>query len=383
MTNFDFISPTKIFFGKNKENEIGKIIKSYNYNKIAFVYGGGSIKRNGLYGKIVNSLNENNVEFIELNGVTANPKLSLVKEFKNKIKNQQIDMILAVGGGSVIDASKLLSHAYFYEGDAFDFITRTVKPEKHLPLGVVLTISAAGSELSSSCVITNDEITPFRKLGFNSDTNRPLFAVMNPENTYSVNKFQTACGIVDIMMHTLERFMNNEDESELADSFAIGLLKTVIKYGRIAMENPTNYEARAELMLASSYSHNGLTSLGKKAFMRVHGMEHILSGVYDQVAHGAGLSILWPAWCYYELDNKNANRKLTILAKELFDVEDAKTGIDKLKEFYKELNMPTSFKDLGFEVDANLLASEYKKYNKVNENDFKPIEIEKVLEFAK
>lgn len=383
MTNFDFISPTKIFFGKDKENEIGKIIKSYNYNKIAFVYGGGSIKKNGLYDKIVNSLNENNVEFIELNGVTANPKLSLVKEFKNKIKNQQIDMILAVGGGSVIDASKLLSHAYFYEGDAFDFITRTVKPEKHLPLGVVLTISAAGSELSSSCVITNDEITPFRKLGFNSDTNRPLFAVMNPKNTYSVNKFQTACGIVDIMMHTLERFMNNEDESELADSFAIGLLKTVIKNGRIAMKNPTNYEARAELMLASSYSHNGLTSLGKKTFMRVHGMEHILSGVYDQVAHGAGLSILWPAWCYYELENENAKKKLTILAKELFDVEDAKTGIDKLKEFFIELDMPTSFKDLGFEVDANLLASEYKKYNKVNENDFKPIEIEKVLEFAK
>ena len=291
-------------------------------------------------------------------------------------------MILAVGGGSVIDASKLLSHSYFYDGDAFDFITRKTAPEKHLPLGVILTISAAGSELSSSCVITNDEITPFRKLGFNSDTNRPLFAVLNPENTFSVNKYQTACGIVDIMMHTLERFMNNEDESELSDSFALGLLKTVIKCGRIAMNNPNNYEARAELMLASSYSHNGLTGLGKRTYMRVHGMEHILSGVYDQVAHGAGLSILWPAWCYYELDNKNAHKKLTILARELFNEDNAKIGIDKLKEFFKELNMPTSLKDLDFKVDVSLLANEYKKYNKINENDFKPINIEEILALA-
>lgn len=375
MDNFEFYTPTKIFFGDDREKDVGKIIATYGFKKIALVYGKGSIKKIGLYDTVINSLKENNIDFIELSGVEANPKLSLVIKMKEILKNNPAEMILAVGGGSVIDTCKSLSHAYYYENNPFDFNLGICKSTQHLPVGVILTISAAGSEMSSSCVISNDLITPYRKKGFNADSNRPLFAILNPKLTYSVSPYQTACGIVDIMMHTLERYMNANDNCKLADAFAISLLKTVIENGKIVMKDSTNYNARKEIMLASSFSHNGLTSLGKTTFMRVHGFEHILSGMYDSVAHGAGLAILWPCWCEYILDNPAAKEKLTILAKELFHVNDAETGIIKLKDFFKELNMPTSFKDLGFEVDVESLALEYVKYNKTTTNDYKILDI--------
>ena len=235
MRNFNFYSPTKLHFGIDSEKEVGKIISSYGFKNVAFLYGKSSIKATGLYDSIVNSLNENSINFVELSGVEANPKLSLVKQFKNQLLDKQIDLILAVGGGSVIDSAKLLSHCLNYDGNPFDFNLAKVTSNNVIPVGVVLTISAAGSELSNSCVITNDEVSPFYKKGFNSDSNRPLFAVCNPTLTNTVSKFQTGCGIVDILMHTLERYMNPNDDCMLSDEIAIALLKTVLHYGKIAI----------------------------------------------------------------------------------------------------------------------------------------------------
>lgn len=362
MNSFEFISPTKIYFGKDKEKDIGNIISSYKFKKIALIYGGGSIKKIGLYDTVINNLQNNNIEYIEIANVQPNPKLSLVKKAISTLKDKNIDMILAVGGGSVIDSAKLISHAMYYHGNPFDFNEGKATNSNPIPVGVILTISAAGSELSDSCVISNDEITPYYKKGFNSNTNRPLFAILNPELTYSVSKFQTGCGIVDIMMHTLERYMNNNDSCMLSENIAIGLLKSVIHYGKIAIDNPNDYEARAELMLASSLSHNGLTGLGKKQLMRVHALEHILSGCYDEVAHGEGLAILWPAWSYYVLKNKKANDLLTKLAKELFNKDNAIEGIEALKQYFKDIGMNTNLLSLKLNkpLDIQYMANQFK-----------------------
>lgn len=354
MINFDFISPTKLFFGKGKENEIGKIVSSYGFNKIALVYGGGSIKKIGLYDKVIKALNEYNIEFIEISGVEPNPKLTHVKKAIELLKNENIQLVLAVGGGSVIDEAKSIAHGLVNDGDPFDFNTFKRISNKVLPVGVILTLSAAGSELSNSCVISNDEVDPYMKNGFTSDLNRPLFSICNPELTYSVNKFQTGCGIVDILMHTLERFVNLNDECMLSEQFAIGLMKTVLHYGKIAIENPCDYEARANLMLASSYSHNGLTGLGKTQFMRVHALEHTLSGCYDEVAHGAGLSVIWPAWCLFALQNERANKQLTVLAKELFNLDNAYDGIIALRNYFKDIGMPITLEELNTKTPIDI-----------------------------
>lgn len=361
MNDFEFISPTKIYFGKDKHLQIGTILKNYNFNNVLLIYGQSSIQKNGIYNEIINSLKNEKINVIERSGICANPKLSWIKKCKNSLKNEKIDMILAVGGGSVIDSGKLLSHYLINDVEPFDYNLGKLVPKKSLPLGVILTIASAGSEMSNSCVISNDEVTPFIKKGFNCDANRPLFAILNPKLTYSVNTFQTGCGIVDTLMHTLERFMNKNDDCMLSTNFAIALLKTVLYYGKRAILNPYDEQARSELMLASSLSHNGLTSLGKKQLMRVHGLEHILSGFHDDIAHGAGLSILWCSWCKVALKHPKANQLLTLLAKELFNKETAIEGIDALEQYFKDIHMPTRFSDLSIAepLDINGMAKAY------------------------
>lgn len=376
MNNFEFISPTKIYFDNKGEEKIGSIIKNYGFKNILLIYGKGSIKENGLYDRIINSLNNSDITFKEVSGVSANPKLSFINEIIKKYHNEKFDLILAVGGGSVIDSAKLLSHALYTINDPFDYVLKKAISKKVIPVGVILTISAAGSELSSSCVITNDLVSPMIKKGFNDDLNRPLFTILNPTLTYSVNKFQTGCGIVDSLMHTLERFMNPNDNCTLSENMAIGLLKTILKYGKIAINEPNNYEARAELMLASSLSHNGLTGLGKIQNMRVHGLEHVLSGFHDEVAHGLGLASLWPAWCKYVLDNEKANRQLTILAKELFNKETANDGIDELIKYFKEIGMETSLNKFNLKkpLDIEEMAMFYSNNKTKVVDDFKPLD---------
>ena len=351
---FSYNAPTRLFI-ECDINKLGSIISSYGYKNIIFLYGGGSIKKTNLYDNIVDSLKEWNINYIEASGVEPNPKVSFVRNLLEQ--NDKFDMILAVGGGSVIDTAKSIAVSYQKNIDPWKFNSHEVVPTSALPIGVVLTISAAGSEMSSSCVITNEEINV--KQGFNSEVVRPLFAIMNPEYTYSVNKYQTACGIVDIMMHTLERYIGKED-SMLADEFALGLLKTVVKYGNVAYENPNDFDARKQLMLASSFSHNGLTHVGKNYKMRAHAFEHIISGFYDNVTHGAGLAIVWPAYSKYVYKNPLLTPLFARLAYDLFDVEktenmekDAYIGILLLEDYFKRLGMPTRLEEVG--IDASEL----------------------------
>lgn len=357
MTDFELYSPTKIFFGLNREIEVGAIIKQYGFKKILFHYGQNSIKKTGLYDKVIESLRNNDIEYVELAGVEPNPKIELVRIGCELVKSNKIEMILAVGGGSVIDSSKAIACGAYVNFDPWLFNIHEKVPSKALPVGVILTISAAGSELSNSCVISN--MQKMCKSGFNSDLIRPLFAIMNPTLSYTVSKYQTACGIVDIMMHTMERYFVCEESLNFTDEIALGLLKSVINAGKKVMENPTDFEARSSLMLASSFSHNGLTGMGTKMYFTVHRLEHVLSGTYDSVTHGAGLAILFPAWAkwaYPKLKDKFLKFALEVMEVKMQDSIDKTIicAINKLEEFYKYLGMPTRFKDLNItkkEVD--------------------------------
>lgn len=349
MDNFIYNAPTKVFFGKDQENNLGNILKDYGVKKILFHYGKSSIKKTGLYDKLINILNEANIDYIELGGVEPNPKLSLVLKGVEIAKREKVDLILAVGGGSVIDSAKSIAVGAKVDFSPWLFSIQEKQPNDHIPVGVILTLSAAGSDMSNSCVITNDDT--LEKRGFTSEENRPLFAILNPELTYSVNEYQTACGIVDILMHTMERYFSLGDDVFITDNISLGLMKAVVDAGKIVMKNPKDYNARATLMWANSLSHNGLTACGRKYVMSVHQMEHEVSGMYDYVAHGAGLAVLWPAWA--QIAYKACPHRFARFAYEVMGIEktddieaDALKGILKLKDFFKEIKMPTSMREL-------------------------------------
>lgn len=372
MLNFEYYSPTKIYFGKNREDEVGKIIKGYGYKKILLHYGKGSIKTNGLYDKIMSLLKAEGIEVVELGGVEANPKLSLVKSGIELVRKEKVEMILAVGGGSVIDSSKAIACGYYADFDPWLFNIHEKNPTKALPIGVILTISAAGSELSNSCVITNEETKV--KSGFNNDIVRPLFSIMDPTLTFSVSKFQTGCGIVDIMMHTLERYLVDEGRNELQLSFCEGLLHSVMEAGKVVINNPSDYEGRATLMLASSFSHNGLTGIGSKMYFTVHKIEHEISGMFDYVAHGAGLSVLFIAWAkylYQDYDKIFSRFAYNVMgvSKDVPSVAAALEGITKLEAFFRSLGMPTRLEELH--IDESKVEEMAKRITK-NDTTFVP-----------
>lgn len=352
MQNFEFHTPTRMIFGKDTHKQVGQIIKEYGYKKILLHYGGGSIKKNGIYDEVVESLSKSGIEFVELGGVEPNPKLSLVKKGAQLCKDEGVELVLAVGGGSVIDSSKEIAIGACDDGaDQWDFSLKLRIPEKSLPVGTILTLSASGSEMSSSAVITNED-GGFKR-GYNTLLHRPLFSICNPCLTYSVDKYQTACGIVDICMHTLERYFSNSPATELTDSIALALVRTVVNAGRVAIEKSDDYNARADLMWASSVSHNDLTGVGRNVFMTCHQLEHELSGMYDFVAHGAGLAVVFPAWAKYVY--KYAPERFARYAKEVFGVEykegeemaAAEKGIELTEQYYKEIGMPIRLSDLG------------------------------------
>jgi alcohol dehydrogenase len=351
MKPFNFDLPTKIYFGPGKENQVGEIIKNYGFSKIAIHYGMGSVIKSGLLDRVKNSLLKNNIDFVELGGAKPNPELGLVKQLIKLIRKEKCELVLAIGGGSAIDSAKLAAISYYYDGDPFDIVLQKHKPTKGLPVGVILTISAAGSEMSVSSVVTDTKTKT--KSGFPSPLNRPLFAIMNPELTYTVSKYQTAVGAVDIMMHTLERYFSPSNDLEFADYLAEAILKSVIEATPIAIKEPNNYHARSLLMMASSWSHNGLTSLGKHFQFPVHQLEHVVSAYYPQVAHGAGLSVLFPAWalyyCKYDIDKFDKFAR-NIMSSHLENKEEnAKMGVLKIKRYFQSIGMPISFKELGIE----------------------------------
>lgn len=351
MINFEFYTPTKIYFGKDTQNKVGEIIKNYGFKKILLHYGGGSIKKTGLYDQVIKSLKENEIEFIELGGVEANPKVSLVRVGVELCKKENVELILAVGGGSVIDSAKVMAIAALSDKDPWDYSSKKAAPTKGLPVGTILTLSASGSEMSDSAVLTNEEGE--LKRGYNTEFNRPMFSILNPELTYTVDKFQTGCGIVDIMMHTLERYFTRTKDVDLTDHLAEGLLKSVINAGAVAIVNPEDYEARATLMWAGSLSHNNLTGAGRDVFMECHQIEHELSGAYDFVAHGAGLSIIFPAWAKYVY--KHNVEKFCQYAVRVWNIEmnfenpeeTALNGILATENYFKSLDMPVRLSELN------------------------------------
>ena len=349
MQDFIYYAPTKVFFGRDSHKDIGKIVKEYGYDNIMLQYGQGSIKKSGLYDDVMESLKEFGINVVEMGGVEPNPKITFVREAVKVAKEKGVQMILAVGGGSVLDSAKYTAAGACSDCDPWDFPTGKVKPENSLPIGCILTIAAAGSEMSSSAVITNMELN--MKRGFNSDFNRCKFAVMNPELTYSVSKYQTACGVVDIMAHTMERYFTPFEATDITDRIAESVLKATISAGATLMDNPEDYEARANMMWASSISHNDLTGCGRKNALPVHQLEHALSGEYDQIAHGAGLAVLFPAWAKY-IYKYNVPRFAQFARRvwdctEIDDEAAAIAGIEKMSEYFKSIGMPTCLADFG------------------------------------
>ena len=350
MENFAYYTPTKVVFGKGAEKQTGELVKEQGCRKVLVHYGGGSAVRSGLLDRIYSSLDENGISYISLGGVVPNPRLSLIYRGIDMCRKEGVDFILAVGGGSVIDSAKAIGYGMANEGDVWDFCEGLRTAQDCLPIGAVLTISAAGSEMSNSSVITKEE--GWLKRGYKSDLCRPRFAVMNPELTVTLPKYQTSCGCVDIMMHTMERYFNMSDNMELTDGISEHLLRTVMKNAEILMDDPENYNARAEVMWAGSLSHNGLTGCGTDGGdWACHQLEHELGGMFD-VAHGAGLAAVWGSWARYVMDARPERfARFAVNVMGVIpggdDQETALKGIEAMEDFYRRIEMPVCIRDMG------------------------------------
>lgn len=355
MRNFEYYTPTRIIFGKDTHYQIGDLLKQGNYKKVLIHYGSGSIVRSGLLKEITDSLDTAGVSYVTLGGVVPNPRLSKVYEGIRLCREEQVDFILAAGGGSVIDSSKAIGYgAANLWTDVWNFFLKKKTPTDCLPIGVILTIAASGSEMSSSAVITNED--GWLKRGcVKTDLCRPKFAILNPRLTYTLPQYQTESGCVDILMHTMERYFVNLETMEVTDSISESLMQTVIYNARILMNEPGNYNARAEIMWAGSLSHNGLTGCGTGGGdWACHQLEHELGGTYD-VAHGAGLAALWGSWARYVYD---ANpERFAQFATNVFEIpcsldfnKTALAGIEAMEDFFRSIKMPTSLHDLGLDL---------------------------------
>lgn len=352
MENFNYYTPTKVVFGRGTEEQVGELVRQQECKKVLVHYGSGSVKRSGLLDRICGSLDAAGIDYISLGGVVPNPRLSLVYEGIRICKEENVDFILAVGGGSVIDSAKAIGYGVANEGDVWDFYEKKRQAKACLPIGVVLTISAAGSEMSDSSVITNED--GWLKRGYSSDLGRAGFAVMNPELTMTLPKYQTASGCTDIMMHTMERYFNQAENMELTDGISEHLIRTVMKNAQILMEHPDDYNARAEVMWAGSLSHNGLTGCGTDGGdWASHQLEHELGGMFD-VAHGAGLAAVWGSWARYVVDarpERFAQFAVNVMGVEkgTDDMETALRGIEAMEDFYRSVEMPVSIRELGMD----------------------------------
>ena len=348
MQNFTYHIPTEIVFGKDTENQAGALVKKYKGTKALLVYGGGSAIRSGLLDRVRQSLKQEHISWTEWSGVSPNPRLAHAQDGVAFALEQKVDFILAVGGGSAIDESKAIAHgAANPETTIWDIWTGTYALTHTLPIGVVLTLAASGSETSDSAVLTNEVLG--RKAGLNSELNRPVFAIMNPELTYTLPKYQIGCGVVDIMMHTLERYFIPNQSNRMTDEIAEGLLRTVIDSGRISIKNPNNYDAMSELMWAGSLSHNNLTGLGRNKDFSVHKLGHALSARFD-CAHGASLSAVWSAWAEYVY--RNDIDRFCHFGEKVWGItaageEGARAAIKATTDYFRELEMPTSLPELG------------------------------------
>lgn len=353
MENFTFQNPTKIIFGKGREAEAGKEASVYG-RRILLHYGGDSIKKSGLYDRVVSSLKASGMEIFELPGVKPNPRLSLVYEGIKLCHENNIDIIMAVGGGSTIDSSKAIAMGALYDGDVWDFFTGKAFPQKAMPICTILTIPAAGSEASTGCVITKEE--GGYKRAVNSELIYPRFSILNPELAFTLPKYQIACGVSDIMAHLMERYFTNIRNVELTDRLIEADLKTIIHNSVEVLKNPENYEAWSEIMWGGTIAHNNLLNTGRIGDWGSHDIEHELSGIYD-VAHGAGLSVVFPAWMKYVY--KHDVERFVQFAQRVWNVDDsvyepemiALTGIARYEKFVKSLGLPTRLEELNIPND--------------------------------
>ena len=360
MFDFQYYAPTRVVFGRGVEARTGSLLKELGAKRVLLHYGGGSAVKSGLLSRVAASLDEAGIAHTQLGGVVPNPRLSKVREGAKLAQEFGADLILAVGGGSVIDSSKAIGYAVAEpDRDVWEIYDRRRTPKACLPVACVLTIAAAGSEMSNSSVITNGDTG--EKRGYRNDLCRVKLALMDPELTTTLPPYQTAAGCTDILMHTLERYFTQGGNMELTDQIAEGLMRTVMKNALILRDDPANYDARAEVMWASSLSHNDLTGLGADGMDFVsHGMEHELGGMFD-VTHGAGLSAVWPSWARYVY--RDCLPRFVKFARTVMDVEGtsdedtALKGIAALEDFFRSIHMPVTLKELGVEpTEEQILA---------------------------
>jgi alcohol dehydrogenase YqhD (iron-dependent ADH family) len=351
MNNFNFCSPTYFEFGRNTESKVAELIKKFGGTKVLLHYGSGSVKKNGLYDRVVKSLKGGNVDFVELGGVQPNPVDALVYEGIDLCRKEKVDFVLAVGGGSVIDSSKAIAAGVVYEGDFWDFYSGKYI-EKALPVGTILTISAAGSEGSCNSVITKAESK--LKRGSTGEVIRPVFSILNPELTQTLPAYHTAAGATDIMVHIQERYFSNTEECEVTDRLCESLLKTMINQTPRVIKDPNNYDARANIMWAGMLAHNNVCGVGGDQGWASHGMEHELSAFYGAV-HGAGLAVINPAWMKF-VSRKNPF-KFEQYAERVWEVNSIDEAIKRYQDFLKSISMPSSIKEFGAkEEDIPMLA---------------------------
>ena len=384
MLNFDYSIPTKIFFGQDQIQKLADQISQYG-SQVLLVYGGGSIKKIGLYEKVVVLLTQNCLPFCELSGVDPNPRIETVRIGVDLCRKHKVDFILAIGGGSTIDCAKLIAAGFYYEADPWDLMIGKAQIEKALPIGTILTLAATGSEMDPIAVISNPKTN--QKIGMGHPAMAPKFSILDPTYTYTVPKKQTAAGTADIMSHVIESYFSNTRSAYLQSRMAEAILKTCIKYGPLAIEESENYEARANLMWASSLAINGLLSYGKERKWSCHPIEHELSAYYG-ITHGVGLAIITPHWMSYVLDDTTVEvfKEYGVNVWGLNSDEDAYTvarkAIAKTKAFFVSLGLPSTLKSVNiYEEKLDLMANAATKHGPLG--DFRPINAQDVLQILK
>ena len=349
MKDFNYYAPTEVVFGKQSEEQVALLVKKYGGTKVLVHYGGQSAKRSGLLDKMCDLLKEGGVDFVTLGGVVPNPRLSKVKEGIELCRNEKVDFILAVGGGSVIDSSKAIAYGVCYDGDVWDFYLGKAEPKAMLPVAAVLTIPAAGSEMSEASVITNEDGDV--KLGYSNDMSRPKFAIMNPVRTFTLPPYQTAAGVTDMIMHTMERYFTKDDDMDLTTDLAESVMRRMKTAIFDVLKDPEDYRSRAQIMWGGSVAHNGLTGCGVHDDWATHQLEHELSGMFD-VTHGAGLAAIWPSWARYVM-HENLSRFVRFAVNVMDvpnDFSDPETtalkGIEAMERFYHAIGMPVNIREL-------------------------------------
>ena len=349
MKDFNYYAPTQVVFGEHSEEKVAELVKKYGGHKVLVHYGGKSAIKSGLLDKICNLLREGGLQVVLLGGVVPNPRLSLVHEGIALCRKEGIDFLLAVGGGSVIDSAKAIAYGVPYDGEVWDFYSGKAEATTCLPVASVLTIPAAGSEMSEASVITNEDGNI--KVGYSNDISRPKFAIMNPRRTFTLPPYQTSAGVTDMMMHTMERYFSHEDDMLLTDAMAEALMRTVKECGEQVLSDPQNYQLRAQIMWAGSLAHNDLTGCGTVSDFATHCIEHELSATYG-ATHGAGLAAIWPHWAEYVL-SENPTRFARFAVNVLGVANDfkspertARAGIAAMVDFYHRIGMPANLPEL-------------------------------------